>query len=243
MDAGLIKVVSWNIRFGLDIDGAEAALRDVDELRSADVLLLQEMDGPGVDKLADGLGLHAAFASSGIHAKTERDFGNAILTPAPLRDRTVVELPHQARVGGHPRVAISARVDLGGREVTVCSTHTETPALSAARRVEQFAAVAGFASSWPTACSIVGGDFNTVTTRGIRKLTALFDEAGHAPVSLEAVTMRRGGRSFALDHLFARGLSPVASGVVRGLDASDHAPIWVVLEPDMVDADRVDEED
>lgn len=42
--------------------------------------------------------------------------------------------------------------------------------------------------------------------------------------------MRRGGQDFALDHIFSRALWPLATGVVRGIDASDHAPVWVVLE-------------
>ena len=41
--------------------------------------------------------------------------------------------------------------------------------------------------------------------------------------------MREGLRD--LRPVVARGLAPVESGVVRGLDVSDHAPIWVLLEP------------
>ncbi len=231
MDAGLIKVVSWNIRFGLDIDGAEAALREVDELRSADVLLLQEMDEAGTKSIAAALGLHHVYGAGGAHAKSGRDFGNAVLAKSPLRGKAVLELPHQARVGGHPRVAVSAEANLGGSSVTLCSTHTEIPALSTTRRHEQFATIASAAAGWPTERAIVGGDFNTVTSRGVRALTRLLGDSGLAHVSVEAITtLRRIGQDFTLDHIFARGLRPLESGVVRGLDVSDHSPIWVSLE-------------
>lgn len=237
-----VKVVSWNIRYGIDIEGAVAAICDVPELQQPDALLLQEMDREGTEKLANALGLNSVYASSGVHARTGRDFGNAVLSPAPLRDRLVHDLPHQARVGGHPRIALSAVAELGVGAMTLCSVHTETPALAAAKRQEQFAAVAGLARGWPTPRSVVGGDFNTVTRRGIQKLVGHFEAAAHIRVSIEAVTMRRGGQDFALDHIFARGLWPVTSGVVHGLAASDHSPAWAVLEPGWLEsADQADE--
>jgi endonuclease/exonuclease/phosphatase family metal-dependent hydrolase len=33
-----------------------------------------------------------------------------------------------------------------------------------------------------------------------------------------------------LDHVFAKGFSPAATGVVNGLDVSDHAPIWADVD-------------
>lgn len=226
-----MKVVSWNIRYGIDIDGAVAAIRDIPELQRPDVLLLQEMDRQGTEKMAKALDLDSVYASSGVHSRTGRDFGNAVLSSGPLRAETVTDLPHQAIVGGHPRIALSAVAELELGPMTLCSVHTETPVLSAARRQEQFAAVAELAGSWSTVRSIVGGDFNTVTRRGVQTLIKHFDTADHTRVSIEAVTMRRSGQDFALDHIFAKGMWPITSGVVHGLTASDHAPAWVVLEP------------
>lgn len=226
-----MKVVSWNIVHGIDIDGAVEALRSDERLAESDVLLLQEMDEIGVRAVADALGLHYVYAPASVHPKSGRDFGNAVLTPTPLTEPTVVELPHKAPVGGQPRIAISTTSRIAGRDVALCTTHTEIPAMSTAKRYEQFTVVATTAAAHNTDQVVVGGDFNTVTAKGIRTLVGLFDEVEFRHVSIDAVpTLRRVGQHFTLDHLFARGLWPVESGVVRGLGASDHAPIWAVLE-------------
>ncbi len=227
-----MKVVSWNIMHGLDVEGAIDALSTYDRLCRPDLLLLQEMDEAGTATMADALDLNYAYAAASVHPKSGRDFGNAILSPFPLIDDWIVELPHKARAGGQPRIAAVAVTRIEGHDVTVCSTHTEIPALSAAKRQEQFATLAAAASRWPTDQVVVGGDFNTVTRKGVRKLVNLFEDVDFSHVSIDAITtLRRIGQNFTLDHLFARGLWPVESGVVRGLDVSDHAPIWVTLEP------------
>ncbi len=232
MDPDPIKIVSWNIMHGLRVDEAIEVLRSEPRLADLDLLLLQEMDRPGTELVASALGLHHVYAAGGAHAKSGRDFGNAILSTSPLGDESIVDLPHQARVGGHPRVAVTAVTKLQGEMVTVCSTHTEIPAMSAARRQAQFAALASVAAAWPTDRAILGGDFNTVTSRGVRALRRALELADLDHVSVEAITtLRRGGQDFTLDHIFARGLRPIESGVVRGLAVSDHAPIWVSLEP------------
>lgn len=226
-----MKVVSWNIVHGIDIDGAVEALRFNERLAESDVLLLQEMDEIGVQGIAEALGLHYVYAPASVHPKSRRDFGNAVLTPTPLTEPTVVELPHKARVGGQPRIAISATSRIAGHDVTLCTTHTEIPAMSTSKRYEQFTVVASAAAANHTPRVVVGGDFNTVTTKGIQTLVGLFADLEFRHVSIDAMpTLRRVGQHFTLDHLFARGLSPVRSGVVGGLGASDHAPIWAVLE-------------
>ncbi len=227
-----MKVVSWNIVHGIDTDGAVDALRTEDRLTDPDVLLLQEMDEPGTAAIATALDLHYVYVSASVHPKTGRDFGNAVLSREPLEARLVVDLPHKARVGGQSRNAISAVARFDGYPITLCATHTEIPAMSAAKRLDQFNALASAAEGFATPHVIVGGDFNTVTRKGVRSLIGVFEEANFLHVSIDAVTtLRRIGQDFTLDHVFARGLTPIESGVVHGLDVSDHAPIWAELEP------------
>ncbi len=53
----------------------------------------------------------------------------------------------------------------------------------------------------------------------------LFENADFSHVSIDAIAnSRRVGQNFTLDHLFARGLWPVESGVLRNLDVSDPCP-------------------
>ena len=88
---------------------------------------------------------------------------------------------------------------------------------------------------------VVGGDFNTVTDRGIRALGRTLRQAGLERVSM-APSYRRGGRDLMLDHVFARGFTGATSGVVAGTTASDHAPVWVELDPPR-DGDLEDDAD
>ncbi len=222
--------VGWNIQFGRAVDAAIAAFREVEELRAPDVVFLQEMDEPGTRAVAEALELHHAYAAATVHPKTGRDFGNAILSAAPLDDVEVVALPHVSGPQVTPRVALWAHTTVGDRAVDVCSVHTETPVLSARKRVEQFVAVAAAAEVRRSRPVLVGGDFNTATRRSVERLTARMGSVGLERLSARSGWgVARGPGRFELDHLFGRGVEVRGTGVVRGLGASDHAPLWVRL--------------
>jgi hypothetical protein len=74
-----LRVVTFNIAYALQIDEALAVLREETLLRRADVVTLQEMDAPGVDRIARDLGLNYVYFPSGVHPKFDRDFGCAVL--------------------------------------------------------------------------------------------------------------------------------------------------------------------
>ncbi|MGI9615300.1 MAG: endonuclease/exonuclease/phosphatase family protein [Acidimicrobiales bacterium] len=224
------RIVSWNIRHGDDVDRAIHLLRDDEQLRDADAIFLQEMDHDGTLAIAEALGLSHSYATAGPHYRTGRDFGNAVLSPWPLSDEEVIELPHKARIRGQPRVAVKAVATVGDLAVSLSTTHTEIPSLGKKKRDDQVEVLASVAARWPTELAVVGGDFNTVSVKGIRSLTERFAKHGFAHVSSDAVrTLRRVGQDFTLDHVFARGFDAVASGVTR-VEVSDHDPVWVELE-------------
>jgi endonuclease/exonuclease/phosphatase family metal-dependent hydrolase len=230
LSAGSIKVVSWNIRFGLEVDAAIRFLRECPELCGADVLLLQEMDEIGTARIAETLGLDYVYGAFGVHPQSGRDFGNAVLARWSLSGPDVRLLPHRAAVWGHPRVLVTTTVVIGGEPVLVGSVHTEVPLLSSPKRRRQFDEIARLVAGWPGERIVVGGDFNTVTSRGVSVLDKRLAVIGASRVTVDAgPSLRRGVREFTLDHVFARGWSPVASGVVAGSGASDHRPVWVEL--------------
>ena len=68
-----LRVVTFNVEFGLRVDQAIEALQSHPGLRGPDVLLLQEMDHPGVDTVAKTLSLNYAYCPSSVHPGTERD--------------------------------------------------------------------------------------------------------------------------------------------------------------------------
>lgn len=227
-----IRVVSWNIEFGRRPAEAVRALISQPALRGADVMLLQEMDPAGVQVIADALGLDSHYASACIHPKSGRPFGNAVLTRRPLSHGRVAELPHRGSVQGTPRVSVGASIIGTTGEIELWSCHTETAALRNARRLDQFRAVASAANTMANRRAIVGGDFNTLTARGIGSLSSIMAGVGATRIDTgRASTLRRSGRSFTLDHLFVRGFGVREAGVGNPMGASDHAPIWAHLTP------------
>lgn len=225
-----LLVVTWNIKFGLDVSGAISALTEADELQGASIILLQEMDQPGTAAIADALGYTWKFTSATAHPQTGRDFGNAILAPGPLDRYEAAWLPHDTGRQITPRIVVWATTTVGGRSIAVGSAHTETPALALKRRIEQFAAVARGPLEPRAEPLLIGGDFNTASNRSIDALTTAMESVGLTRLSANAGwTLQRAGRRFTLDHVFGRGFEVRGSGAVRGLAASDHAPLWVRL--------------
>lgn len=218
-------MLSWNIEHGIDVAGAIALLQDHPLARRADIVLLQEMDEPGVTAIAAALHGHATYARASVHRATGRDFGNGIVARHRLDPGDVTTLPHRAAVRGEPRITLGARVSLPSGAVVAVATHTEVATLSLRRRREQFGVAA---SSSNCSCPVVvGGDFNTASRRSIQALDAAMGSMGFVRASSNGVvTFRRFGRGFTMDHLFARDLDVVATGVIDPAAASDHLPVW-----------------
>ena len=218
-----LRVVTFNVEFGLHVDQAIEALSHPG-LRGPDVLLLQEMDHPGVDRIAKTLSLNYAYCPSSVHPGTQRDLGTAVLSPWPMEDRWKVRLPHFSRLTRHARSVVGARVRIGGRSIRVYSVHFGTLlGLSGSQRREQLEAVVEDArgSADPV---IVGGDFNS------KSLAARLADEGFIWPTRD---IGRTWKVFRFDHVLARGLSlPAASkaGVAREVKgASDHYPAWVTF--------------
>jgi endonuclease/exonuclease/phosphatase family metal-dependent hydrolase len=227
-----MRIVSWNIQYGIETVRAAAELLDRTETHGADVILLQEMDEQGTAAIAEALSANYAYTSPAPHDHTGRDFGNAVVTPWPIRHSAEIPLPHVAPVSGQPRSATHALVRVGDVDVSVYSVHTEIPSLRLAMRIEQFATVAADVRRRAHAHVVVGGDFNTVTGRGAKALAASMASAGLRRVSSEdSRSYRRIGRGMMLDHVFGLGFDVIAAGVVETTEASDHLPLWVELLP------------
>jgi endonuclease/exonuclease/phosphatase family metal-dependent hydrolase len=227
---GRLRVVSWNIRFGEEIDAAVGVLRTSEALRDLDLLLLQEMDEEGVDAIASSLGHNYVYGAATVHSRTGKNFGNAVLSPWPLSEVMRVSLPRGSRLRGGNRVVVRATARIGESFVQAYSVHTETVTLPWKQRVQQFRRLAAHASSWMGDHVVVAGDFNTASRRGVGVLTELM-----AGIDLERVsagagpTFRRASMSWPLDHIFARGMPVIDTGVVEGAEGSDHFPLWARL--------------
>ncbi len=220
-----LRVVSYNLLLGRKVDVAIAALR-TEPLAGADLVLMQEMDAAGVDRIARALGLRYVYYPASI--KKGRDWGNAILSRWPIRADHKVLLPHPDPYSNTRRIAVAATIDLGDDQLLVYSVHTNTPTLGMASRLEQLNAI--LVDAGDTSPAVIGGDFNTSDPGSKRKLLELLAKNNIRWASNRATASNsRLGVDFTLDFIFARGLVAGASGTFAGEAGSDHRPIWVVL--------------
>lgn len=230
---GELKVVSWNIKYARKIGTAIAELTAVAELRDAGILLLQEMDETGVESIARTLRYNYVYYPASIQRRTGRKFGNAILARCPISSTGKLQLPHLSPRTGEIRIATYALVAPGGSELLIYSVHTETFALDAVSRREQFHVLAEDVQRCNRSRVLVGGDFNTLKAKDVRALEQRFAEAGLERASAGGGhTQKTGFIGFKLDHIFTRGMTAIDGGVWRGTKASDHYPVWQLFSLD-----------
>lgn len=217
-----LRIVSFNIEFARRIDGAIALLASDPALRGADVMLLQEMDAAGTQRVASALGMWYVYYPAIFHRRTGRDFGNAVLSRWPIVDDAKLMLPHPSRYARTHRSATAATLRVGALRVRVYSTHLGTIAdVGSDRRRDQLRAILADAANHPLV--IIGGDLNDATVGLVAQ------EAGYAWPTRHGPPTARFGR---WDHIFLKGLeSPdtMASGtVVDARRVSDHRPVWAI---------------
>jgi endonuclease/exonuclease/phosphatase family metal-dependent hydrolase len=243
-DPDSIRIMSWNIQYGRDLERALADIRSHPDLWRADLVMLQEMDTFGASLLADSLGFNHVYSPAAVHPHHQETFGNAVLSRWPVLATSVLVLPHPTPLTGHRRIAVAASLDLGaGRRLTAVSVHTATVISQTDARMDQAAALMDslMAGDDPV---LVAGDFNTVTTHDVKLLRRLARKRGLKQLRLPpGPTISNRIKRFpgsvpVLDHIFYRGLAPGRRGVVRSARASDHYPLWAVFAAPVADPER-----
>ena len=223
---GQPRIVTWNIKYARDIDGAIETLQSTPELHQADVILLQEMDADGVKAIAETMGWNYIYYPASVHPNTDRDFGEAVLSPWPLSDDAKLFLPHESLRNKQIRIAVRALVHLPGGAIWAYSIHTETALLPPPQRKEQ---IETMLADMPddNRPVVIGGDFNTVTPIERNVLLAMMAEKEFTWLTEDAgATVSEAGVGIIMDYIFGRGLIPKQSGVIES-EASDHNPVWV----------------
>jgi endonuclease/exonuclease/phosphatase family metal-dependent hydrolase len=222
--ASILRIVTFNIEFGRNVEGAADLIDRSDSLRDADLLLLQELDGPGAEALARRLRMNYVYVPSTVHPASHRDFGVAILSPWPLTDVHKVLLPGKHALRKIRRSAAAATLHLGPHAVRAYAVHFETPfGGSDDLRRAQARAVLTDASTW-SGPLVIGGDFNG---------TDAADEFEKAGLTWLTHDVHDTDGPFDLDHIVIRGLCEAAQiPAARGPAApavSDHRPVWAVV--------------
>lgn len=225
---GVLRVVSYNIDRGKEYLLGLQDLQEYTPLQNADLILLQEMDEQGTDHIAAALGYDYFYYPASI--MEGKNFGNAILSCWPLSQPKKVILPNKSRFNGQIRIAVRANVVVNGHDLLVYCAHTEIYTASIRHRREQ---AEGITDDIPLKAPyvIVGGDFNTVSIRSIRRLSRQFAELGmeRASKGSGATVQKYATNPAAADHIFTWGFEVVDKGKVKDGRASDHYPIWATL--------------
>jgi endonuclease/exonuclease/phosphatase family metal-dependent hydrolase len=222
-DRAAFRVVTFNIQYAREIEGAIRLFRATPGMQDADFVLLQEMDEDGVRRIAAALSL-GNYVYYPTTVMRGRNFGNAILSRWPLEDDAKLILPHLALFDGSQRIAVRATARVGAQRIRLYSVHLATMLdhWPAARRDQAMAVVADADSAHDPV--IIAGDTNAP---GLWKA---FDGRGYRCISRDLGGTRG---PFSIDHIFTRGLQleqPAARGVIRGHDdVSDHNPVWAVV--------------
>ena len=229
---GEVKVVTYNVKLGKNIEQTIYELDNVPELKGADVIFMQEMDPGGVNDIASHLNYNFVYYPAALHSTHEKDFGNAILSKWPIKDYEKVILPHEHPIRKMHRIAVFATLRLGELDVLTCCVHTEIYILGPEKKLEQVKAVVqNISENQPYV--IVGGDFNTDIEYQIEEMERVFGNAGFERATKGIGATQQidplGLIKFEFDHIFVRGFEVVGAGKVKEAKASDHIPVWTVL--------------
>lgn len=220
-----LRIVSFNIEYARETKRAIRILKSTNELRDADVVLLQEMTAPTTKLIADSLGMHYVYYPATYNRIVRHDFGNAILSRWPIVEDAKLILPSRSRYAKTQRIATAATIDVAGKRIRVYSTHFGTPLdLGYEGRVAQLRFILDDAARF--AQVLIGGDMNSADIGRVAR------EAGYLwPTD----TIRKSNAYGRLDHFFLRGLTGVDSAGVGTRYVppaiSDHSPIWIRVRP------------
>jgi endonuclease/exonuclease/phosphatase family metal-dependent hydrolase len=225
-----LKVVTYNICQGQNVKRAVEEFRASEPLQGADIILLQEMDEAGTEHVARELGHNYVYYPASVPFMQGRNLGNAILARWPLTQPHKLLLPYRHPAIRQLRIAVRATAAIRNRDIVVYSVHTEIySTLVKHRRAQVTALVHDIGpGNGPV---ILGGDFNTITWRGIKRMAGQFAEIGVARASEGSgpTIGILGMWTAATDHIFSRGFQVLATGAVDTARASDHFPVWAEL--------------
>ena len=225
-----------------------------------DILALQEADtrtarAGGVHvarELASELQMNYAHASMNIprgqeqkstrwyldfeeHIATDDsgDTGLATLSRFPFTGTTRVDLPWY-ECAWRQRLAIESIVSLGRTNLYVYNAHIDLHATTD-EKLEQHKAIIKRAEK-AVGPTVLLGDFNTLTSESRLRMRGLLESHGYTtPFSNGVATWRSGLIRLQSDWIFVRDVRVSRWGVARGLNVSDHWPLWAEIVIDNQD--------
>ncbi len=232
-NAQQVRIVTYNIQFGQRFRQALDEIQTSLELQDTDDFLLQEVHERAVEFLAAGLGCEYVYHPVSVHPGRNKNFGNAVLVRGTIHDYRRTLTRHSNWINGQRRAATIAHISVRGHQMTVVSAHTGTAVMGLRRRMDQVEDILD-ALDDVQGPVVIGGDFNVISDSENDMLSRVFTKGGMTLLSEDATrtaSLHFGLRG-TLDLIYGRGVRSLASGVVRDTNASDHCPVWVVVEID-----------
>jgi endonuclease/exonuclease/phosphatase (EEP) superfamily protein YafD len=224
VSASALTIVTYNLEYGENIDRAIEVLQE-EPLGDADIILMQEMNAEGTDRIARALELRYVYYPASV-SYDGRNFGTAVLSRWPIVDDYKLLLPHADPFNNRRRIATAAVIDVGGQEVLTYSVHTTVASLGLGARLEQAETVVLDAADFSGAV-IIGGDFNTGDSDSEGQLVDVFADHGMNWITEEvSETAEFLGIQVRLDYIFSKHLELDAAGAFDGDAGSDHRPVW-----------------
>lgn len=229
----MIKVVSYNMHKGVGLDRRRDPRRILEVLQEidGDVIALQEADrrfGTKAQVIPRTL-LHDhspwQAVSFGHDGASMGWHGNALLVRKECAVRAAATLHLPAL---EPRGAIRADIVARGTPIRVLGMHLDLSGLW--RRRQARAILAHIDGCTPPLPTVMMGDLNEWTPRG----GCLHDFGREYPSVATGPSFHARRPVGRLDRIMTRGFRVVSCGVhasALARRASDHLPIWAVLEP------------
>jgi endonuclease/exonuclease/phosphatase family metal-dependent hydrolase len=222
-----IKIVTYNIKLAKKMRKALNLILQHTDLDNADIICLQEMDPDGVKLIANALEYNYVYYPAILHPRSNKDFGNAIVTKWPIINDQKIILP-KLGPGKLQRIAVSATVLIHNVRIIIFCVHMKVYVKHRERRVPIDRIIETIEPSIKHC--IIAGDFNTFSKSNCRAILEPLKEA-----NFQSVTEKIGwtykywyllNKKSTLDHIFTRGLGVVNAGKIINRTASDHIPIW-----------------
>lgn len=246
--AETLRIVTYNVLRGVDVDkDAEFFMADPD-LAIADVIGLQEAQRAEGSLESDAAELAHRLQMGFVFVPTfeidDELHGIAMLSRFPLVDIRVMRLPDKTEldtIGPTAQSALRATVETAAGPIEIVNVHLDV-ALNMPERILQLRPAV---IDEPAPVAVLG-DFNTNDYMWIGESIPLLPLDATADTSqADALDgyMRRIGydtptaafgstwfgfpENQRLDHIYTRGLSTGRGAVERGLKVSDHRPLWL----------------
>lgn len=220
----VFRVATFNIHSGVGEDDVPNLQRTIDSVRDSDFCGLNEVRGWTFGKAkSQSQELGEATNRGWLFAPTERrfwrdDFGNGLLTRLPVRDWVRVPLTIEPKHSGR-RNLLLARVDFGGRIVSVLITHIDRE-LDQSNQIRMITRLFDSLQS----PSLLLADLNAEAKNpDVRSLLAL-------PGIHDCITETNPEKPMhnRIDWILARGFRALEGGQIAN-GASDHPLYWVNL--------------